>query len=213
MKTLLICGWTGRMGTEAARMAAQFGFLARPFAPGETGDVTLDFSHPDCLEGLLPGAGPLVLGTTGYSPAQQAAIAAAARTRPVFQAANFSLGVCALERLACLARQLLPDWELSLIERHHAAKRDAPSGTARQLCAALGLPSDLALSVRAGTVPGIHEITLYGPGETLTLTHAAEGRAAFAAGALRAAEWLLSQPPGLYGMADMPLYKAVHDAE
>lgn len=201
MKILLISGFDGRMGQECARLAADFGFSPQPFEPNAAGDLLLDFSHPDCLDAVLACPLPLVIGTTGYSAGQTDAIRKAAETRPVFLSANFSPGVYALGLLAEQARRLLPDWDIAIIEKHHAAKRDIPSGTAQALSARL--QTDRVLSIRGGTVRGVHEIGLYGPEESLTLTHAAESRALFARGALRAAKWLTEKGPGLYGMRDL----------
>ena len=201
MKTLLISGFDGRMGRETARLAAEYGFAAVPFAANAAGDVIVDFSHPDCLRALLASPLPLVIGTTGFSAEQQRAIEAAADARPIFQAANFSPGVFALNRLSQTAKALLPGWDTALIERHHAGKRDLPSGTALRLAEAL--QTDHVLSVRAGTVRGVHEAGFYGPDESLLLIHAAESRAVFARGAINAAKWLLRQKNGLYHMEDL----------
>ena len=203
MKTLLICGMDGRMGGETARLAPDYGFIPQPFRPGTPGDIIIDFSHPDCLSQLLASPLPLVTGTTGLSDAQQHALREAARRRPVFQAANFSPGIFAMQRALLLTRHLLPGWTPVCIERHHSRKRDVPSGTALALRGLMPEPEMPILSVRAGTVCGMHEVSLYGPDETLTLCHTAERRAVFARGALSAALWLSGKPAGLYGMADM----------
>ena len=203
MKTLLICGMEGRMGSETARLAPAHGFTPRPFRPGASGAAIIDFSHPDSLEGLLAAGLPLVIGTTGHTQAQQESIRRRSRTLPIFQSANFSMGIYAMTQLACLARRLLPQWELSLTEVHHAGKKDAPSGTALALSEVLSLAPERILSIRAGTVRGIHALGLYGREEHLLLTHTAEGRAAFAHGALQAASWLICHKSGLYGMADL----------
>ena len=198
MKKLLISGFDGHMGQETARLAPDYGFDAQPFSVGESGDVIIDFSHPDCLNALLESGIPLVIGTTGYTQAQQRRILEAATLRPIFQAANFSPGVYALGAAAKAVKALLPDWDISLIERHHARKLDHPSGTALRL--AQSVEANQVLSVRAGTVRGIHELAFYGPEESVFFIHTAESRAAFAHGALRAAKWLLEQENGLYGM-------------
>lgn len=204
MKTLMISGYSGRMGQACARLAPEYGFAPREYAPGAAGDALLDFSHPDCLDSVLACPLPLVIGTTGYTEAQTESIRRAAAERPILMSANFSPGVYALGELSEKAQRLLPDWEVFLIEKHHAAKRDAPSGTARMLAERLG--AGQVFSLRGGTVRGVHELDLLGPEESLTLTHTAESRAAFAHGALRGAAWLLGQGPGLYGMRDV--YKA-----
>lgn len=203
MKTLLISGFDGRMGQECARLAPEYDFAAREYAADADGAALLDFSHPDCLAKVLACPLPLVIGTTGYTAAQQETIRQAAQSRPIFQAANFSPGVYLLGLLAEKAKSLLPDWDVSLAEIHHAGKADRPSGTAQALMHSLQIFQ--VLSIRGGTVPGIHEIGFYGPGEHLGITHTAESRAVFAHGALQAANWITDKGPGFYGMRD--LYK------
>ena len=203
MKTLLISGFDGRMGQECARLAPEYGFLPLAYQVGRVGDALLDFSHPDCLPHVLACPLPLIIGTTGYTAFQQEAIRQAAKSRPVFQAANFSPGVYILGLLAEKAKDLLPDWDISLTELHHASKADKPSGTALHLAEHLQI--DQVLSIRGGTARGTHAIGFYGPEEHLTLTHTAESRAVFAHGALKAANWVMDQGAGFYEMND--LYK------
>ncbi len=203
MKSLLISGMDGRMGREVAHLCPEYGFAPRPFTPETPGAVIIDFSHPDCLDDLLESPLPLVIGTTGFTAEQAERIRKAARTRPIFQAANFSPGIYALSVAAKDVRRMLPDWDASLIERHHARKQDRPSGTALDLARGIELENERILSVRGGTVRGVHELTFYGAEETLILTHVAESRAVFAHGALRAARWLTGRPPGLYGIENL----------
>ncbi|MBR1606454.1 MAG: 4-hydroxy-tetrahydrodipicolinate reductase [Clostridia bacterium] len=201
MKTLLISGFSGRMGRECARLAPACGFASQAYRAGLPGDVLLDFSHPDCLPEVLACPLPLIIGTTGYSEEQLQEIRTASEKRPVFLAANFSPGIYALGILAEKVKELLPDWEISLTEIHHAGKKDTPSGTALRLADRLQI--DQVQSIRGGTVRGVHEIGLYGPEEHLQITHTAESRAVFAHGALKAARWVMDKVPGLYGMKDI----------
>ena len=122
---------------------------------------------------------------------------------PILRSANFSLGAAVMARLLAQAASSLPGWDGALIERHHAGKVDAPSGTAIALAQAMAMPREGILSVRGGTVRGLHEAGFYGPEEHLTIVHCAESRAVFAHGALRAARWSIGRPAGLYGMEDM----------
>ena len=185
-----------------AALAAQYGFTL-----GEKAEAAIDFSHPDALDAVLDAVLargiPLVSGTTGYSLAQQQQIHAAAQRVPILRSANFSLGAAVMARLLAQAASSLPGWDGALIERHHAGKVDAPSGTAIALAQAMALPREGILSVRGGTVRGLHEAGFYGPEEHLTIVHCAESRAVFAHGALRAARWSIGRPAGLYGMEDM----------
>lgn len=241
MKRLIISGAMGRMGRMIAAQAGEAGFevvAGLDRSAGDLGfpvyadcgglpakaDVLIDFSGPAALPGLLRIALerglPCVLGATGYGAGEDALIDRAARDVPVFQASNMSLGVYALRLLAMKARELLPGFDVEIIEKHHSRKLDAPSGTALSLLSALQGPEDRPVygrhgsdalrqpgeigvhAVRGGTDAGEHEVGFYGQHERLLLTHAAESRAVFASGALRAAAWLIAQPAGRYGMAD-----------
>jgi 4-hydroxy-tetrahydrodipicolinate reductase len=166
----------------------------------------------------------LVVGTTGFDARQREELAAlATRTRSVV-AANFSVGVTVLAELVALAARLLdPSFEPEIVELHHHAKRDAPSGTALALGHALATArgvtfDDVArlaregqvgerprdeigiVAVRAGDAIGDHTVLFGGLGERLELTHRAQSRDCLARGALRAASWIAEQPVGLYSM-------------
>lgn len=213
---LVVTGATGRMGSLVAELAAKDGRFAIAAALSRQGpdveealaraDALVDFSAPDaCVAYAKAAAGegkPAVIGTTGLSAAQNAAVRAAARKTPIFYAANFSAGVAVLARLAAEAARLLPRWERAIVETHHSKKKDAPSGTALRLAEAAGGGAAIA-SVRVGDVVGDHTFTLAGPFERLELTHRAHSRAVFATGALEAALWLSARKPGLYGMDDL----------
>lgn len=194
-------------------------------------DVVIDFTAPAASArhaALAADTGTaLVIGTTGLGPAEQGAIAAAAQSAPILVAANFSLGVNLLLALTRLvAARLGPEYDLEVLDFHHRHKRDAPSGTALALLRAAaegrGLDPDEALAalapdrngvrapgalgfavLRGGDVAGEHSVILAGAGERLELTHRANDRAIFARGALTAAKWLATRPPGLYSMADV----------
>jgi len=179
-------------------------------------DVALDFSRAEALAATLAACRErgraLLVGTTGWDAALEAALAAAAREIPLLVAPNTSLAVAVLAELTRRAAELLPaEFAVSLTERHHAGKRDAPSGTARALAAAAaagragatGEPAIPIESERRGEIVGEHEVHFTGPGETLLLAHRAQDRGLFARGALAAALWLASRPPGLYGMRDL----------
>jgi 4-hydroxy-tetrahydrodipicolinate reductase len=165
-------------------------------------DVAIDFSTPDAVVGnatVLAGRGiSLVIGTTGWLAHENALRAAAAKADVgVVAAPNFSTGVVIFEAIVARAAQLFaPQAEFGafLHEAHHAAKKDAPSGTALLLKQAItnaGYPRPVDVSsTRAGFIPGTHTIGFDGPAETITLTHAARDRTAFARGALAAARWV-----------------------
>lgn len=200
-------------------------------APLPACEVAIDFSSAAGTLPLLAACcaqgKPAVVGATGHDEAQRAAIQAAAREVPVVFASNFSVGVNALFWLARQAASILgPDFDLEVIEVHHRLKKDSPSGTARRLAEVLaeargldygadarhgrhGLTGERAATeiglhaVRGGDVVGEHTVLFAGIGERVELVHRASSRETFAAGALRAAEWLRGRPTGLYDMEDV----------
>jgi len=169
----------------------------------------------------------MVIGTTGFHAQQLAEIKKLSRRTPVIVAANTSLGVNLLVNvLGKVAEKLGDDYDVEIIEAHHRFKKDAPSGTALAMGRAIakGLNRDLdavgingrkgivgergkkeiaLLSVRAGDIVGEHTVIFGGIGERIEFIHRAHSRDTFARGAIRAAQWLAGQKPGLYGMQDV----------
>ena len=210
-------GAAGRMGQAVCRAArVREDLLLAPLidpaleteTPAAPPDVFIDFSTAQaaifhaarCAEENVP----LVCCVTGGdAAARETALLAAAERVPVLACANLLQSVITLRRLTRLAARELPEFSPTLIERHHAGKKDAPSGTAKLLAADAGAKESDVLSVRAGTIAGEHEITFYGRGESLTLLHRLDGREALARAALRAAEWLVRCAPGLYAIEDI----------
>jgi len=194
-------------------------------------DVYLDFTSPAGTEAAARVAATLnraaVIGTTGLDPAAEAAVAKLAEVAPVVIAANFSLGVnLVLGLVELAARALGPTWDAEIVELHHRLKRDAPSGTAiaigKAIAAGAGLDYEDArryaragdvgprtdaeigvMAVRGGDVIGEHTAYFFGAHERVEITHRATSRSIFAAGALRAAAWVTSRPPGRYDMLDV----------
>ncbi len=193
-------------------------------------DAVVDFSHRSALPAILAFCArtgtPAVLASTGYTAEDDAAVAAASETLALFRSANMSLGVALLTHLTAIAaRELGDDFDVEIIERHHNKKLDAPSGTALHLAetvrAASASPkteiydrhavrrergkAEIGMhSVRGGTIIGEHEVLFAGWNETISLSHSAQSREVFAAGALRAARFLAAVgKPGLYGMEDL----------
>ena len=184
-------------------------FAADELAGVPAFDVAIDFSLPDGFDPILAlcrerGAA-LVSGTTGLSPAQREAIAAAADRIPLLWASNFSLGVAVLHDLVERAARLVPHWDCDIVESHHVHKRDAPSGTALTLgqAAERGGAQPRYASLRAGDIVGEHLVQFTGLGERLELTHRATNRDVFARGALHAALRLAGRTPGAYRLADL----------
>lgn len=235
---LALIGASGRMGKQLSTLIeADAGWhvvteissrAAVDRASLQAADVAVDFSSPEALTALLPlfveHQIPLVTGTTGLEDKQQQKIIEAAKTLPILQAGNMSLGVAVLEELvAQVARQLDSDFDIEIVEAHHANKKDAPSGTALMLGAAArrGRGGDVKEifnrhgmvgerpkgaigyeAIRAGGIIGDHDVKFASGEEILTLSHRALDRALFARGALKAAHWLIQQTPGLYRMRD-----------
>ncbi len=194
-------------------------------------DVLIDFTTPQATIEFLAAARkdalPMVIGTTGLSPEQLASVKDAAKDIAVLQAANMSLGVNLLFHLiGQVAAALGDDYDIEITETHHRFKKDAPSGTAlelaRKICAATKKDLDTCITHgrsgvqagrqagkigmharRQGDVVGEHTVALGTLGETLELTHKAHSRDIFARGALTAAAWIVTQPPGLYDMLDV----------
>jgi 4-hydroxy-tetrahydrodipicolinate reductase len=206
----------GKMGRLVGELAGQYDFdVAGVIDPGSpmhgggpdddrwTGvDVAIDFSIPDSVPTNLPALArrgiSLVVGTTGWArheAAMRDAIADAGVG--IVAAPNFSTGVVLFEALVAHAATLFAaqaDFGAFLHEAHHVAKKDAPSGTALSLKRAMeqaGFPRPIDVSsTRAGFIPGTHTIGFDGPAETITLSHTARDRTAFARGALAAARWV-----------------------
>ena len=193
-------------------------------------DVIIDFSLPEgtmeSLEVAKAGSIPMVIGTTGLTESQQAAVADAAGTLTIVMAPNFSVGMNLLFKIVGEAAATLGDgYDIEISEVHHRFKQDAPSGTALGLalsiCQATGKSFDDVLvhgrsgkqprkqgeigmhAIRVGDTVGEHSVHFGCLGETVTLSHSAHTRDTFALGALRAAAWATKAKPGLYTMQDV----------
>lgn len=176
------------------------------------GGVIVDFSLAGALSGLLEQArragAPLVVGTTGFGDDQLAALRAYAAVAPVVVAANFSIGIPALQMvLRLLARTLPASFDAAQVETHHRTKLDRPSGTARWLAAGWqqerGADAVATCSQRLGGTIGEHRWTLADSEETLELTHRAHSRRAFLRGVLPAIRFASRAQPGYYGLQDV----------
>jgi 4-hydroxy-tetrahydrodipicolinate reductase len=191
-------------------------------------EVIIDFSAPGATAVLAPLASAagsaLVSGTTGLGEDARAALDRASSRVPVLWEPNMSVGVHVLTELVSRAAAALADWDVEIMETHHRAKVDAPSGTAARLAEAVqraraggarlvhgreGVPGarptgDIGMhALRGGDVVGDHEVHLLGGGERLTLVHRATTRDVFAHGAMRAARWIAGRPAGRYAMRDI----------
>lgn len=194
-------------------------------------DAIIDFTAPGATVALARQAASRglvhIIGTTGCSEADDAAIAEAGRNGArVVKSGNFSMGMVVLASLVEKAAAALADYDVEILEMHHSRKVDAPSGTALLLGEAAARGRNIALrehsvrvrdghtgpreagtigfaTLRGGTVVGDHSVILAGPSERIELNHRAEDRAIFANGAARAALWAADRPPGLYSMTDV----------
>jgi len=221
--------WLGRCACEFEPECNAAARLADRLMAGA--DVVIDFSSPEGtivrLHEAVALRMPLVIGTTGISEDQIAEIKRAAQQVPVIHAPNFSLGVNLIFRLAAeMARALGENFDIEIVEAHHNKKADAPSGTAlgiaKAVCEALGRDPRRSLvhgrhgkpgarsreeigmhALRLGSVVGDHTLCFASEFERIELTHRAQTRDVFAAGALRAAKWLAGKKPNLYTMADV----------
>ena len=203
--------------------------LYTDFADCPPVDVIVDFSTwkpgADLLAYALKYRIPAVIATTGLSEEQLAAIDEAAKVIPIFRSGNMSLGIALLRALAKKAASVLGEtFDIEIVEAHHNRKADAPSGTALMLLDAVkeGCESEREAqfgrhgrdckrrkqeigvhALRGGTVTGEQEVCFFGTSERVKISHSAENRSVFAAGALKAAAFLAGQKPGMYSMDDV----------
>ncbi len=175
-------------------------------------DVVIEFTLPEPTVTHIQIASelgkPIVIGTTGLSGQQLGILKAASAKIPIVFSPNMSLGVNLLFELAHLAAQRLGiDYDVEVIEAHHRQKKDSPSGTAKKLMEKLAEARKQSVgdipvhAVRAGDIVGDHTVVLAGPAEGLGVTHRAHSREVFARGAIKAAQFVVSQKPGLYDMS------------
>lgn len=233
--SLVIIGAAGRMGhalQEAAKAARLT--VAAALDQGDDlaagigqGDVVIDFSFHaitgDVIEQCIAQKKALVIGTTGHTSVEKAALETKAAGIPTVWAGNYSVGVNLLYALTRRAAAVLgPDYNAEVTEMHHRFKKDAPSGTAARMLEIILEERNLAEnalrhgrsgitgertddevgihSLRGGDVVGEHTAMFAGMGERLELTHRATDRGIFARGALRAAQWVADQPAAVYDM-------------
>lgn len=234
----VLCGANGAMGKLISGLLGAE-IVGRVSLDGENGaartfaelgeqdaNVVIDFSHhtsaPDVAAYAVKIGAAAVIGTTGHTAEEKAAIRKAAETVPVFYSGNMSLGIAVLCRLAKQAAACFPDADIEIVETHHNRKADAPSGTAHMLFEAVRSVRPNAVehcgragegrrtreeigisSLRMGGIVGIHEVHICTGNQVLTLRHEALSREMLAEGAVDAARFILGKQPGLYGMEDL----------
>jgi 4-hydroxy-tetrahydrodipicolinate reductase len=213
------CGRTGVVVTDNLAALA------------ERADVLIDFTSPEAtlanLRVMAANRKAMVIGTTGLSAGQLTELKGTAKSIPCVFSPNMSVGVnVVLKVLAEMARALGEDYDIEVTEAHHRLKKDAPSGTALKIAQVLADATGRDLDqvaaygrkgligerkrgeigiqvIRAGDIVGDHTVLFGGPGERIEVTHRAQSRDTFARGALRAARWVVTRPPGLYDMHDV----------
>ncbi|TPJ22829.1 4-hydroxy-tetrahydrodipicolinate reductase [Mesorhizobium sp. B2-7-2] len=246
---IAIAGALGRMGRQMAQTVAadpRLQLVARFHRPGSMGeglverdealalaDVVVDFTTPTASAELAKacaarGGPALVIGSTGFSASELAAIADAAKKVAIVRSGSYSLGLNMLTGLTEQAARALAadDCDIEIFEAHHRMKVDAPSGTALMLGGAAARGRGVVLDdvarrardglvgprpmgdidfavLRGGSIVGEHSVSFLSDGETLTLSHAAGDRLMFARGAIAAALWVAGRPPGEYVMRDV----------
>lgn len=234
----VLCGANGAMGKLISGLLGAE-IVGRVSLDGENGaartfaelgeqdaDVVIDFSHHtaacDVAAYAVKIGAAAVIGTTGHTTEEKAAISRAAETVPVFYSGNMSLGIAVLCRLAKQAAACFPDADIEIVETHHNRKADAPSGTAHMLFEAVHSVRPNAVehcgragegrrtreeigisSLRMGGIVGIHEVHICTGNQVLTLRHEALSREMLAEGAVDAVRFILGKQPGLYGMEDL----------
>jgi 4-hydroxy-tetrahydrodipicolinate reductase len=230
---IAIAGINGRMGQELVAAAQDddgfiiVGGLHRGHCLDDLAlfDVLIDFTNADSTVDLAQSCAarkvPFISGVTGLSSGQLQELNKIGSIIPVFYSRNFSLGIAALLKILPSLSSMLNGYDIEIIETHHRHKNDAPSGTAQALAEAIYGDSDRQPvygrhgwsprasgeigihSVRGGGNPGEHTILFMNEGEEIRIGHRALSRRTFALGALRATRFIIDQPPGLYGMADL----------
>jgi 4-hydroxy-tetrahydrodipicolinate reductase len=221
------------LGQDAHQLAGlpASGVLLESTLRAEAFDVLIDFTRPEAslaaVDACERAGKALVIGTTGFTTVQRVLIDTAARRVPICLSGNFSIGINLCQQLVAQAAQALGErFDIEIVEAHHRAKIDAPSGTALMLGEAAARGSgrelkDVAVyerhgntgardartigfsAVRGGDVVGDHTVLFLGDGERIEITHRATNRMNFANGAVRAAAWLAGRRPGLYSMQDV----------
>lgn len=223
MKSLLISGINGQVGTLLSKFANEFSFNVvcgvdrKTFSEAdcpiyqsfsevkENVDIIIDFSSPSLTEEAVDFAMerriPLISGTTGLLINQKFKLKLLSEIKPVCHSNNFSRNIIHFINASKLLKNKLIDFNASIIEEHNKNKKDAPSGTAKQLSEILGIKE--IHSVRGGTISGLHKIIFLGDGEEIEIIHRAYEKSIFAKGALFCADKLLNKEKGFYSFNDL----------
>ncbi len=223
MKSLLISGISGQVGTQVARLAKEYSFNVvcgvdrKTFSEvdcpiyqnfnevKENIDIIIDFSSPSLTEEAIDFATErgcaLVSGTTALLINQKFKLKLLSQIKPVCHSNNFSQNIIHFLNASRLLKKQLKDFDVTLIEEHNKNKKDSPSGTAKRLAEALCIKN--VHSIRGGSISGLHKIIFLGNGEEIEIIHRAYEKSIFAKGALYCAQKLLTKEKGLYSLNDI----------
>lgn len=220
MIKLAISGYMGKMGQRIAALAGEdkeLNITAKiemndSIDAVKNSDVLIEFTSPEAtiehLKACVKFARPIVIGTTGLSEGQLSELKAAAKKIPIVYSPNMSVGVnCLFGLVRSAVKKLGLDYEVNIIEAHHAHKKDAPSGTAKKLAQVVkesaGREVKDIKAIREGEIIGDHRVIFESSVDKIELFHTAKTRDIFALGALRAAKFIVGKKPGLYSMENV----------
>ena len=209
-----IIGISGRMGKEVVNLldpSEACGGVSRKNSDSEieniikSSSVVIDFSSPESALKAARFCGkyrvPFVTGTTGFSEKDFEQLKTLSADTAILHSGNFSIGIALMARLIGESEEILKDFDISIIDRHHNKKKDQPSGTALLLAAQLKKTPQI-VSLRVGGIPGDHICGFTSDDEELIISHRAFNRKIFADGAIKCARWLISQKSGFYSLKD-----------
>ena len=210
-----VCGCTGKTGALVVEYIKQRGHEFAYGVSSKSGDidglcansdVVIDFSLPEVTESLLQHKFhvPLVIGTTGLRDTHIKLMNKAAETTAVFYSANMSVSIAVINMMLEKFVDTLRDYDVDILDVHHKRKKDAPSGTALMLGDTIRAHGSNVHfeSQRCGNIVGIHEISFTSDNDRLTIKHETYRKDVFAQNAVKIAEWISTQPPGLYSMRE-----------
>ncbi|OIO79594.1 MAG: 4-hydroxy-tetrahydrodipicolinate reductase [Candidatus Omnitrophica bacterium CG12_big_fil_rev_8_21_14_0_65_43_15] len=220
MIKLAISGYQGKMGQRITALAAEdkeFNITAKiemndSIEAVKAADVLIEFTSPEAtiehLRACAKLSKSIVIGTTGLSEAQLSEIKLTAKAVPVVYSPNMSVGVnCLFGLVRSAAKKLGLDYEVNIVEAHHAHKKDSPSGTAKRLAQIIKESSGREVkninAIREGEIIGDHRVIFESSVDKIELFHTAKTRDIFVLGALRAAKFIVGKKPGLYSMEDV----------
>jgi 4-hydroxy-tetrahydrodipicolinate reductase len=208
-----LIGSSGRLGLEVKNIFSENGNeLVYSYAlEGESKiskpDVIVDCSLPDVFNKTTSMVKeyevPLVMATTGLSAEQIQKLKDIGNIIPVVQSFNYSIGIQILLKLASIAHEKLPDWDVEIEETHHRFKKDKPSGTAKMIQNIFNGKEVNVSSLRLGNIAGDHTVHFGGLGEVISIKHSATSRRTFAEGILKAAEFIIEKENGFYTFSDV----------